>query len=150
MLGLITFADTHTVVQPLTVIDGVGTKAAIKAQIDAITAKAGVTDRKFATADQAALDAVKNAPDFGLITDRGIYTILDGGFTDTTEPHIFQKVFNDHTTAGIPISVFNYAAEKKANDPFGNALDLLQFSTTAAQPPGTYQFVGTGGFNLPR
>lgn len=148
-IGIITFAETHTVVQPLTVIEGEASKNAIKAQIDSITAQVGVSARNVAAADQAALDALKNAPDFGLITDRGVYTILDGGFTDTTEPHIFQKVYNDHSAAGIPISVFNFAAEKKPNDPFGNALDLLQFSTTAAQPPGTYQFVGTGGFTLP-
>lgn len=149
MIGIITFADTHTVVQPLTVIAGAATKDAIKAKIDGLAAKTGVVDRLFDSADQAALDALKNAPDFGLITDRGIYTIIDGAFTDTTEPHIFQKVYNAHNAAGIPISIYNYAAQNKPNDLLGNAFELMQFSTTAAQPPGAYQFVGAGGFTLP-
>ncbi len=149
MIGLITFADTHTVAQPLTVIAGAVTKDALKATIDGLSAKAGIVDRLFASADKAALDALKAAPDFGLITDRGVYTLIDGGFTDTTEPHIFQKAYNDHNAAGIPLSVYNFAAQNKPNDAFGNAFDLMQFSTTAAQPPGTYQFVGNGGFALP-
>ena len=149
LIGVITFADVHAVVQPLTRIDDAGTRTAIKTQIDTIQAKAGVNDRNVAAADAAAIAALQQAGTNAFIIDRGVYTIIDGAFTDNTEPHIFQKVFNDHSGAGIPFSVFNFAAQRKPNDLFGNSLDLLRFPTTAANPPGTYQFVGNGGFTIP-
>ncbi len=149
LVGVFTFADAHTVVQPLTRIENDATRTTIKAQIDTIQAKVGVNDRAIAAADQAAIAALQQASTNAVIIDRGVYTVIDGAFTDVTEPHIFQKVFNDHDAAGIAISVFNFAAERKANDLFSNAFDLLQFSTTAARPAGTYQFVGAGGFTIP-
>ena len=84
-----------------------------------------------------------------MITDRGVYVVIDGAFTDVTEPHIFQKAYNAHSAVNIALSVFNFAAQKKPNDLFSNAFDLLQFSTTAGNPAGTYQFVGAGGFTVP-
>lgn len=149
LVGIITFADTHTVVQPLTRIENDATRTTMKAQIDAIQAKVGVQDRNIAAADGAAIAALQQASTNAVIIDRGVYTVIDGAFTDVTEPHIFQKVFNDHNAAGIAFSVFNFAAERKASDPFSNALDLLRFTTTATNPPGIYQFVGAGGFVIP-
>lgn len=149
LVGIITFAGTHTVIQPLTRIDDDATRTAIKAQIDAIQATAGVNSRNVAGADAAALAALQQAGTNAFIIDRGVYTIIDGAFTDNTEPFIFQKVYNDHSAAGIAFSVFNFAATRKPNDLFSNSLELLRFPTTAANPPGTYQFVGNGGFAIP-
>lgn len=149
LVGIITFANTHTVVQPLTRIDDDATRTAIKAQIDAIQAEAGVTNRNGAGADAAAITALQQASTNAFIIDRSVYTIIDGAFTDNTEPFIFQKLYNDHNAVGISFSVFNYAATPKQNDLFSNSLELLRFPTTAANPPGTYQFVGNGGFAIP-
>ncbi|MFN8446382.1 MAG: LamG-like jellyroll fold domain-containing protein [Caldilineaceae bacterium] len=149
LIGIFTFADTHTVVQPLTRIESDATRTTIKAQIDAIQAKVGITDRKIDAADQAAIVALQQASSNAVITDRGVYVVIDGAFTDVTEPHIFQKAYNAHSAVNIALSVFNFAAQKKPNDLFSNAFDLLQFSTTAGNPAGTYQFVGAGGFTVP-
>ena len=150
-IGIITYADTHTVVQPLTVIDGDATKAAIKAQIDALTVNAGTRNRNGDTADQAAIAAIQQAETGGLITDRSIFVIIDGGFTDQTgDPWVVQKICNAHQAAGIPMSVFNFAPKSKDNDLFSNMVeDNMPFLPTCGQPQGIYRFVGAGGFEIP-
>jgi calcium-activated chloride channel regulator 4 len=150
-IGIITFADVHTVVQPLTLIDGEATKTAIKTQIDTLAVNAGTRNRMADAADQAAIAAIKQAETGGLITDRSVFVIIDGGFTDQTgEPWVVQKVFNEHQTANIPISIFNFAAQSKDNDIFSNMVpDNMSFPPSCCRPAGVYRFVGQGGFEIP-
>ncbi len=142
-LGIITFADTHTVVQPLTTIDNDTTKAALKAAVDGIQVKAGVNDRRVDAANQAAITALQQAANNAAIVDRGVYILIDGGYTDQTEPFIFQKVDNDYNNAGLQLGIFNFANATKPNDLYSNSLELLRPSR------GTYRYVGGGAFTLP-
>ncbi len=146
-IGIISFADTHAVVQPITRIEGDATKAAIKAQIDTLQPKAGINDRRIATADQLAREALQQVATNAFIIDRGVYVIIDGTYTDQTDPHIFQKMYNDHSGAGIPASVFNFSANGKPNDLWSNSMDLLRWSSTSTG--GAYQTVGAGGIAIP-
>ncbi len=140
-IAILTFADVHTVVQAFTTIDSPATRAAIKNQIDTIQAKAGVNDRKIDAADQAALAILAQAANNAVIIDRGVFVIIDGGYTDQTDPHIFQKVPNQH--GNVPLHVFNYAATPKPNDLFSNSLELMRPFV------GTYTTIGAGGFAIP-
>lgn len=142
-LGIITFADVHTVVQPLTTIDNDTTKATMKAAVDALQAKAGVNDRRVDGANQAAIAALQQAANNAAIVDNGVYIIIDGGYTDATEPFIFQKVGNDYGNAGLQLGIFNFAATAKPNDLYSNSIELLRPFN------GTYRFVGNEDFTLP-
>ncbi len=140
-IAIITFADVHAVVQPFTTIDSPATRTAIKDQIEAIQAKPGVNDRRIDAADQAALAILAQAANNAVIIDRGVFVIIDGGYTDQTEPHIFQKVPDQHGT--IPLFVFNYAATNKPNDLFSNSLELMRPFV------GGYTTIGADGFTIP-
>ncbi len=140
-LAIITFADVHAVVTPFTTLDSQGTRDAVKAQIDAIQAKPGVNDRKIDAADQAALAILAQAANNGVIIDRGVFVIIDGGYTDNTEPHIFQKVPDQQ--GQIPLHVFNFAATNKPNDLYSNSLELMRPFV------GSYTVVSPDSFNIP-
>jgi hypothetical protein len=140
-IAIITFADVHTVVQPFTTIDSPAARTAIKNQIDTIQTKPGVNDRKIDAADQAALAILAEAANNAVIIDRGVFVIIDGGYTDQTEPHIFQKIGDQH--GQIPLHVFNFAATNKPNDLYGNSLQLMRPFV------GSYTTVSAGGFTIP-
>lgn len=140
-IAIITFADVHAVVQPFTTIDSPATRTAIKDQIDTIQAKPGVNDRKIDAADQAALAILAQAANNAVIIDRWVFVIIDGGYTDQTNPHIFQKVPDQH--GNIPLFVFNYAATNKPNDLFSNSLELMRPFV------GGYTTIGADGFTIP-
>ncbi len=146
-VGIISFADTHAVVQPITRIENDATKAQIKAQIDTLQPKAGINDRRVAVADQLAREALQQAATNGFIVDRGVYVIIDGTFTDQTEPFIFQKIQTDHRDAGIPFSIFNYSANGKPNDLYTNSMDLMRGTATATS--GSLSNRGTGQHQHP-
>ena len=146
-IGIISFADTQVVVQPITRIEDDGTKATIKAQIDTLQPKVGINDRRVATADQLALQALQQVATNAFIVDRGVYVIIDGTFTDQTEPFIFQKIQNDHNNASIPLSIFNYSTNGKPNDLYTNSMDLMR--GTPANTRGIYQTVGPADINIP-
>ena len=148
-IGIYTFADTHSEVQPLITIEGDATKTAIKQVIDGITVQAGANGRNIDAANAAATAALQQAGNNAIIFDRGIFVIIDGGFTDNTNPHIFQKMYNDHHASKIPFSVFNYASAPKAGE-FGNVVDMMSFTTQAQTTPrGVYRYVGDGsGFTI--
>ena len=148
MLGIITFDESFTVVQPLTAISG-DNKEEIKGKIDAISASTTSNNRNVAGADTAAINALKAVAGTGYIVDRNIYVITDGAFNDSTDPHIFQKLYNDHRAAGIPISIFNFTGASKTNDVFSNAIDFVSFPTRATTPNGTYNVISTDGFTVP-
>lgn len=140
-LAVITFADVHAVVTPFTTLNSQGTRDAVKAQIDAIQAKVGVNDRNVDTAEQAAVAMLAQAANGGLIIDRSMFMIIDGGFTDNTEPHIFQKVPDQQ--GGIPLHIFNFASTNKPNDLYSNALELMRPFV------GSYTVVSPAGLNIP-
>ncbi|MFO7633863.1 MAG: LamG-like jellyroll fold domain-containing protein [Caldilinea sp.] len=140
-LAIITFADVHAVVTPFTTLDSQGTRDAVKAQIDAIQAKPGVNDRNIDAADQAALAMLAQAANNAVIVDRSVFVIIDGGYTDNTEPHIFQKIPDQQ--GQIPLHVFNFAATNKPNDLYSNSLELMRPFV------GSYTVVSTVGFNIP-
>jgi hypothetical protein len=77
----------------------------------------------------------------GLIIDRSVFVIIDGGYTDNTEPNIFQKIPDQQ--GQIPLHIFNFAATEKPNDLYGNSLELMRPFV------GSYTVVGAGGFNIP-
>lgn len=147
-IGIYTFADTHSEAQPLVTIESDATKTTIKNVIDGITAKAGVNSRNISTADTAALNALQQAANNAIVIDHGIYIIIDGGYTDNTQPVIYQKIITDHTNARIPLSVFNYSAIAKGNDLYSNAITLLAQGPSFMRPRGIYRYVGEGGFTI--
>ncbi|MBI3958359.1 MAG: VWA domain-containing protein [Chloroflexi bacterium] len=152
MIGLITFAGTHSVVQELTRIEGAATKTAIKTKIDGIQASATSNDRKVESADQAALAALKQAENSAVILDKSVFVFIDGGFTDQTDPPIFQKVYNAHNAAGIPMSIFNFfpgmwKETEPGKDLYTNSTGLLPWVTRNTN--GTYKYVGGGVFTIP-
>ncbi|MEZ4833314.1 MAG: choice-of-anchor X domain-containing protein [Caldilineaceae bacterium] len=140
-LAIITFADVHAVVTPFTALDSQTTRDAVKAQIDSIQVKTGVNDRNIDAAEQAAVAILAQAANNGVIIDRSLFMIIDGGYTDNTEPHIFQKVPDQQ--GGIPLHIFNFATTNKPNDLYGNSLELMRPFL------GSYTVVSPAALNIP-
>ena len=135
-------------VQPITRIENDATKAQIKAQIDTLQPTAGINDRRVAVADQLAREALQQVATNGFIVDRGVYVIIDGTFTDQTEPFIFQKIQTDHRDAGHPPLDLQLLGQRQAQ----RSLYKLHGAACAGRrrrPSGAYQTVGAASINIP-
>lgn len=160
-IGIITFAETDTEIQPLTKIVDDNTKETIKTAIDGITLSAVANQRVVTAADQKAIEALNGATSFGLIADRAVYVIINGAFTEqgpggSFSGTGFEKVSTAHGNAGIPISIFNFNDCSQPGDFWpgcttrqGTSMSVLKGVVGATMAkPGVYKYIGDGPFEI--
>ena len=160
-IGISTFADSDTEIQPLTKIVDDSSKAAIKTAIDGITLATVANKRIITAADQKAIDALAAATTFGLVADRAVYVIINGAFTEPGNGGGFagtgfEKVSAAHGNAGIPISIFNFNDCSQPGDFWpgcisrpGTSMSVLKGVVGAtANKPGIYKYIGDGPFEV--
>lgn len=160
-IGIITFAETDTEIQPLTKIVDDTTKETIKTAIDGITLAEVANKRIITAADQKAIDALNGATSFGLIADRAVYVIINGAFTEQGPGGGFtgtgfEKVSAAHGNAGIPISIFNFNDCSQPGDFWpgcttrqGTSMSVLKGVVGATMAkPGVYKYIGDGPFEV--